>query len=132
MAPTPKPAATDDDLPPPPPPIGPIAGPGWKGFYSPVENPTAAPAEAGQQPEPPLARRAHAPDPMAALAAKRTPGAMAGALATPQAPSGALADQGGWFTDVMLDAFAKYNDARRLSGPQSPEAGRQGGVNIVN
>lgn len=132
MAPATKPAATNDDLPPPPPPPGPIAGPGWKGFYTPIENPAAVPLEAGQQPEPPLARRAHAPDPLTALAAKRSPGALAGALAAPQPMPGAIADQGGWFTDVMLEALSKYNDARRLSNPQAPEAGRQGGVNIVN
>ena len=67
---------------------------------------------------------------MAALAAKRTPGAMAGALAAP-AP-GALAVEGGWFSDAMLTALAKYEDARRLRGPQGPEAARRDAVNIVN
>ena len=179
IAPAPGPAAAEnDDLPPPPPPSGPIAGPGWKGFYSPPE-PQAASARAGESPralnEVPLsgravppagepnidslaARRARAPDPMVALAAKRTPGAMAGALAAPRlapgaqapktedpaasfapglssgrhAPPGALAVEGGWFSDVMLEALAKYQDAARLRGPQAPEAARQGGVNVVN
>ncbi len=157
IAPAPVPAAAEnDDLPPPPPPSGPIAGPGWKGFYSPPE-PQAASARAGESPralnEVPLsgravppagepnidslaARRARAPDPMVALAAKRTPGAMAGALAAPRlapgAPPGALAVEGGWFSDVMLEALAKYQDAARLRGPQAPEAARQGGVNVVN
>ncbi len=78
------------------------------------------------------ARRAYAPDPMAALAAKRTPGAMAGALAAPLLPPGALAAEGGWFSDAMLTALAKYEDARRLRGPQAPEAARHGAVNVVN
>lgn len=119
------PAPIDDDLPPPPPPSGPIAGPGWKGFYSPPEpQPEIArpvPAAAAQ--------RALAPDPLAQLAAKRTPGAMAGAMA---AQAGAIGVEGGWFSDVMIEALAKYEDARRLRGPQPPEAARQGGVNIVN
>jgi hypothetical protein len=39
LAPTPAPSvAAVDDLPPPPPRSGPVAGPGWKGFYSPPEN----------------------------------------------------------------------------------------------
>ena len=125
--------AGDDDLPPAPPP-GPIAGPGWKGFYSPPENPAqvarAVPPGGRQHAESQTARRAYAPDPMAALAAKRTPGAMAGALAAP-AP-GALAADGGWFSDAMFTALAKYEEARRLSGPQAPEAVRRGAVNIVN
>ena len=75
------------------------------------------------------ARRAHAPDPMAALAAKRTPGAMAGTLA---APPGAIAEDGGWFADAMLTALAKYDEARRLRALQAPEAARQGAVNVVN
>jgi hypothetical protein len=113
-----------DDLPPPPPP-GPIAGPGWKGFYSPPEN-------AASRTDSQAARRAYAPDPMAALAAKRTPGAMVGALAAPSPAPGSLAAEGGWFSDAMLAALAKYEEARRLRGPQAPEAARQGAVNIVN
>ncbi|MEK7246060.1 MAG: hypothetical protein AAB223_08575 [Pseudomonadota bacterium] len=157
---TPKPsAAADDDLPPPPPPPGPIAGPGWKGFYSPPEipaeiargdsldrPPTGGTARAGESPralnDAPLSgRRAQAPDPMAALAAKRTPGAMAGTLSAPRpapvgepqaAPPGAIASEGGWFTDTMLSALGKYEDARRLRGPQAPEAARRDAVNVVN
>lgn len=135
LAPAPSPAAADDDLPPPPPPR-PIAGPGWKGFYSPPEIPAAparaVPTQGAPQSEPLLARRAYAPDPMAALAAKRTPGAMAGALAVPPSAPGALAVEGGWFSDVMLEALGKYEDARRLRGQQAPEAARRGAVNIVN
>ncbi|MSO85500.1 MAG: hypothetical protein EXR02_09620 [Rhodospirillales bacterium] len=138
-------AASDDDLPPPPPPLGPIAGPGWKGFYSPPEPRTAsvhAVPPADEQNIDSLAmRRSLAPDPMAALAAKRTPGAMAGTLAAPRlapagepqaAPPGALAAEGGWFSDAMFEALAKYQDAVRLRGPQAPEAARPGGVNVVN
>lgn len=133
-APAPSVAAADDDLPPPPPPPGPIAGPGWKGFYSPPENPAASArvAPAGGQIADTPARRAYAPDPMAALAAKRTPGAMAGSLAAPAPAPGALAAEGGWFSDTMLSAFAKYEEAQRLRGPQGPEAARRGAVNIVN
>lgn len=143
LAPTPAPSVADDDLPPPPP-SGPIAGPGWKGFYSPPESPAEAarvPPMGGPSNVPPegrpvadwnAARRAYAPDPMAALAAKRTPGAMAGAFAAPSLPPGSLAAEGGWFSDAMLAALAKYEDARRLHGPQEPEAARQGAVNIVN
>jgi hypothetical protein len=69
---------------------------------------------------------------MAALAAKRTPGAMAGSLAAPAPAPGALAAEGGWFSDTMLSAFAKYEEAQRLRGPQGPEAARRGAVNIVN
>jgi len=120
-------APTDNDLPPPPPPSGPIAGPGWKGFYSPPEPQPeiARPVPAATAP----AQRALAPDPLAQLTAKRTPGALAGAMA---APAGAIGVEGGWFADVMIEALAKYQDARRLREPQPPEAARQGGVNIVN
>jgi hypothetical protein len=126
-APVAVPAPTDNDLPPPPPPSGPIAGPGWKGFHSPPEPQPeiARPVPAAAAP----AQRALAPDPLAQLAAKRTPGTLAGAMA---APAGAIGVEGGWFSDVMIEALAKYEDARRLREPQPPEAARQGGVNIVN
>ncbi len=119
-------APTDNDLPPPPPPSGPIAGPGWKGFYSPPE---PQPEIARPVPAAAPTQRALAPDPLAQLTAKRTPGALAGAMA---APAGAIGVEGGWFADVMIEALAKYQDARRLREPQPPEAARQGGVNIVN
>ncbi len=143
-------AVTDDDLPPPPPRTGPIAGPGWKGFYSPPETPSATPpvappesvprpdrgalvdarGDSPAQPEPKQAHRALAPDPLAALAAKRTPGALAGVMPAPT--PGSIGVEGGWFSDVMLDALAKYEYARQLRGPQGPEAARPGAVNIVN
>ena len=44
----------------------------------------------------------------------------------------ALAADGGWFSDAMFTALAKYEDARRLRDPQAPEAARLGAVNIVN
>ncbi|MBM3565200.1 MAG: hypothetical protein FJX42_03695 [Alphaproteobacteria bacterium] len=133
-------SAQDHDLPPPPPRApGPIAGPGWKGFYEqpPAESPAPTltpPADAG---------RSRAPDPMAALAAKRTPGSMAPAVAAmsrqprelpPEA--GAIAPEGGWFADTMLEALSKYEEAQRRRRTQSPEAALDGplggAVNIVN
>ena len=57
---------------------------------------------------------------------------MAGSLAAPLPAPGALAAEGGWFSDAMLEALAKYEEARRLRGPQAPEAVRRGAVNIVN
>ncbi len=136
-------AAVIDDLPPPPPPATPLAGPGWKGFYTPPDEPAAAaPTDAR-----PKAQRALAPDPMAALAAKRTPGSMASAAARMNRPlneapsqadvmSGAIAAEGGWFSDAMIEALGKYQDAQRLR-PAAPAAGATerapgGTVNIVN
>jgi hypothetical protein len=73
---------------------------------------------------------------LAALAARRTPGALAGIMVAPApgtpSPPGSIGAEGGWFSDVMLDALAKYEDARRLRAPQAPEAARQGAVNVVN
>ncbi len=128
-------ASVDDDVPPPPPRLGPLAGPGWKGFYSPPEAPApAAPVDT---------QRALPPDPMAALAARRTPGSMAAAVASTnrlprELPSetGAIASEGGWFSDVMLGALAKYQDAQRLRHPSAPEAAFDkapgGAVNVIN
>ncbi|MBM3951382.1 MAG: hypothetical protein FJ311_08005 [Rhodospirillales bacterium] len=135
LAPSPAPQsapALDNDLPPPPP-RGPIAGPGWKGFYSPPDQQSEIVRPTSPATVPPAAipsaTRALAPDPLAQLAVKRTPGALAGAFA---APAGAIGVEGGWFSDVMLDALAKYEDARRLRETQPPEAARREGVNIVN
>lgn len=133
-APAPEPAqplpVADDDLPPAPPP-GPIAGPGWKGFYSPPESkPEVAKEDASGRPPVGGTQRALAPDPLAALVARRTPGSLAGAMGAPAA--GAIGTEGGWFSDVMLDALAKYETARQLRGPQAPEAARAGAVNVVN
>ena len=137
------PAAVVDELPPPPPPATPLAGPGWKGFYSPPEDVAAAPPASPQPVSSPRAQRALAPDPMVALAAKRTPGSVAAAVAsTNRLPrelppdAGAIASEGGWFSDVMLDALGKYQDAQRLRAPAPPEAAygktSGGAVNIVN
>ena len=136
-------AAVVDDLPPPPPPATPLAGPGWKGFYTTPDEPAAAPPTDAR----PKAQRALAPDPMAALVAKRTPGSMAAASARMNRPpneapsqtdamSGAIAAEGGWFSDVMIEALGKYQDAQRLR-PAAPAAGTAerapgGTVNIVN
>jgi len=134
LAPSPAPQSApelDNDLPPPPP--GPIAGPGWRGFYLPPEHPSEIVRPTSPATVPPAAipsaTRALAPDPLDQLAVKRTPGALAGAFA---APAGAIGVEGGWFSDVMLGALAKYEDARRLRETQPPEASRREGVNIVN
>lgn len=60
------------------------------------------------------AGRAHAPDPMNQLAAKRTPGQVAATAAVPGANQTAV--NGGWFSDVMLNALSKYEIQNRRNG----------------
>jgi hypothetical protein len=57
----------------------------------------------------------HRPDPTAGLVAKRTPAAVAGQLAP-----GATAQDGGWFSDAMLSALAKYQENAKLRADPAP------------
>jgi hypothetical protein len=55
------------------------------------------------------------PDPTAGLVAKRTPAAVAAQLAP-----GATAQDGGWFSDAMLSALAKYQENAKLGTAPAP------------
>lgn len=55
------------------------------------------------------------PDPMAGIVAKRTPAYVAGQLAP-----GATAPDGGWFSDTMLSALAKYQENAKLRSDPPP------------
>jgi hypothetical protein len=112
------------------PPPGPIAGPGWKGFYSPP-----APQAEGAKEDSPVAR----PDNGAPIDARVTPSGVhshddspARRARVPDPLAGSIGTEGGWFSDAMLDALAKYESAKRLREPQPPEAVRSGSVNLVN
>jgi len=62
------------------------------------------------------------PDPMAGIVAKRTPAYVAGQLAP-----GATAQDGGWFSDAMLSALAKYQENAKLRSDPPPA-----GVDVVH
>jgi hypothetical protein len=59
------------------------------------------------------------PDLMAGLVAKRSPAQTAGQIAAQPAPAGATAAEGGWFSDAMLSALAKYQESAKRG--QAPE-----------
>jgi hypothetical protein len=69
------------------------------------------------------AKAYHRPDPMAGLVAKRTPAQTAAQLA----PAGATAAEGGWFSEAMLSALAKYRENAERGQTTAPT-----GIDVVH